>query len=341
MSASAAVTRGPLSSLISQWTLVGLGAIGLYGNDELSGSILNGFKKILFGAAFGGDFFSSGSSHNNSSHRRLDSHAAATSPPIIIHNLSGKNEKWLGTLIQLALGAGFVCGSFALFSNILPDAIKELLPVTKKVFDMAVESLGNGIINLKDVLSQQILGIEEKQDELCDKLDDAHSDILHIRSNLEDMNEMMNRCEESLTAGEKRQKYTVRGMRLLLRCVGSILPANSAFNNELELFQYAGADLLGNDDDEEDLRRRYSNTASSMASPFKNSRLLTSSQLNSTLSSTSSSCETMSVDGQSRRENVDPIVHATPSKFHHVDKMMDVIFTKSGRKLNYGVVKVQ
>jgi hypothetical protein len=252
-----------------------------------------------------------------------------SSQPIIIHNLSGRNEKWIGTLIQVVFGAGLIWGSFAVFSNFLPDAVKELLPVTKRVFDTAVESLGNGIINLKDVLSQQILGLEAKQDEFSDKLDNAHEDILHIRSNVDDINDMVVRCEESLSIGEKRQKYTVRGMRLLLRCVGTILPANSAFNNELELFQYAGADLLGNDDDDES-EKVYKST------PLKNSRLLTANNAMSNTPYSRMNSSDDSVDGQSR-ENENPMMNATPSRFHHVDKMMDVIFTKSGKKLNYGV----
>jgi hypothetical protein len=320
---SATVARGPLSSLISQWALVGLGAIGLYGNDEFSGSILKGFQKLLIGTTFGGDFFKS-----SSSNIRLN---PPPSQPIIIHNLSGRNEKWIGTLIQLAVGAGLLWGSFAVFSNFLPDAVKELLPVTKRVFDTAVESLGNGIINLKDVLSQQILGLEAKQDEFSDKLDNAHEDILHIRSNVDGINDMVVRCEESLSIGEKRQKYTVRGMRLLLRCVGSILPANSTFNHELELFQYAGADLMGNDDDDNDKFR--------MTTPLKNSRLITANNMTSNTPYSRMNSSSDSVDGQSQ-ENENPMMNATPSKFHHVDKMMDVIFTKSGKKLNYGV-KVQ
>jgi hypothetical protein len=321
---SSTAARGPLSSLISQWAVVGLGAIGLYGNDEFSSSIWKGFQKLLIGTTFGNDFFKS-----SSSNIRLE---PPSSQPIIIHNLSGRNEKWIGTLIQVVVGAGVLWGSFAVFSNFLPDAVKEMLPVTKRVFDTAVESLGNGIINLKDVLSQQILGLEAKQDEFSDKLDNAHEDILHIRSNVDDINDMVIRCEESLSIGEKRQKYTVRGMRLLLRCVGTILPANSAFNNELELFQYAGADLLGNDDDDSD--------KVCMTTPLKNSRLLTASNVTSnTPYSRMNSGSNDSVDGQSR-ENENPMMNATPSKFHHVDKMMDVIFTKSGKKLNYGV-KVQ
>ena len=79
-------------------------------------------------------------------------------PPIVIHNmppapseaLTEKNG-WRGELMKFLMGAGVCWASYVVFSQLLPESLKELLPVTRQFFDQAVTSLGQGIIRVRDV----------------------------------------------------------------------------------------------------------------------------------------------------------------------------------------------
>ncbi len=77
--------------------------------------------------------------------------------PIVIHNISPATsnslaeKNWKGELTKFLLGASVCWGSYVIFSQLLPESLKELLPVTRQFFDQAVTSLGQGIIRVRDV----------------------------------------------------------------------------------------------------------------------------------------------------------------------------------------------
>lgn len=236
---SIASSRGPLSSAISQWAVIALGGLGLYGNENVCDSLLNGIQKLLMAGTVG----VSSSYNRHGSILQKEHHPQS----IIIHG--GSSASYLQYLIQWTMGAVLIWGSFSILQNILPEQVKEFLPVTRKVFDTAVTSLGNGIVNIRDVLSRQMLGLEEKQDEFGYKLDETHNEVVCIRDRVHDLNDLLLRCEESLKRGDQRQTFTAKGLRLLLKCVGSMLPANSKFHHEIDgLYNSSHAlDLDGSD----------------------------------------------------------------------------------------------
>jgi len=252
---SAAGVRGPLSSTFSQWSVLGLGALGLYGNDDFCSSILRGIQKVLLG---------DGGKYLMQSFGNTSNHNPTPQLPIVIQNgnASGKsNGVWL--VVQLGFGTLVCWGSFVLMGQLLPDAFKNVLPVTKKVFDVAVVNLGKAVVNVRDALQEQILGVERKQDELVNKVDDTHDEILHVKDSVNDLGDMVYRCERTLNEGERRQLYTAKGVRLVLRCISSILPASSKFNSDLDQYYRQGNDLGLN----EDSQYSNNNSAEYIASP--------------------------------------------------------------------------
>lgn len=160
-------------------------------------------------------------------------------------------------IVQLTLASGACWGAYVLFTNYLPDSIKEMMPVTRKFFESAVSSLGNGIIRVRDVLSEQISALGKKQDDLASKQDETHDavlglkdDIGDVRVNIDDIAVAISRCEGSLTDAAGRQTYMSRGMRLLVQCVGDLLrPSNPAVADELDQFSRMSAELMGDECD--------------------------------------------------------------------------------------------
>lgn len=75
----------------------------------------------------------------------------------MIHNISpsnsavSKDSGKYGAIIQLSMGAGACWAIYILGAQLLPESIKELLPVTRQFFERSVTSLGKGIIKVRDV----------------------------------------------------------------------------------------------------------------------------------------------------------------------------------------------
>lgn len=180
--------------------------------------------------------------------------------PIVIHNMppapsESITEKngWRGELMKFAMGAGACWASYVVFSQLLPESLKELLPVTRQFFDQAVTSLGQGIIRVRDVLSEQIAALGLKQDELSAKQDSTldsvnglKKDIGDVRLNIDDIAIAISRCESSLTDASGRQTYMSRGIRLLVQCVGDLLRnSNPTVADELDQFSRLSEELDG------------------------------------------------------------------------------------------------
>jgi len=170
--------------------------------------------------------------------------------PIIIHHTAPGAAGGRGFLIQLVIGAGFCWGSYIVLVTILPEAAKGMFPVSKSHFNRAVTSLGKAVIGLKDTLLEQIQLLATKQDELGDQQNKTHNEVVDIKDNvfgirgdIGDMQDALNLCQESLTEAERRTSYIARGVQLLTRGVGSILPEDEHLRNELHQFNMAADDF--------------------------------------------------------------------------------------------------
>ena len=180
---------------------------------------------------------------------------ATTMPPtpIVIQTggsppSSGKGRT-IGFILQLFVGASFCWGSYVVMTNVLPEAAKGMLPVTTTTFNNAVSSLGRAVINLKDTVMEQILGLSKKQEELGEKQDKTHEEVLSVKSNIGDLKEdlrlvqeSLDLCHESLSESERRSAHIARGVQLLTRGVSTFLPENDPLLHDLIDFNESSSD---------------------------------------------------------------------------------------------------
>jgi hypothetical protein len=221
---SIAAARGPLQAPLSQWVMVGVGALYL-ANPEKFVSTIQQSALAMFVPPQNG--FTDGNKQT-----------------IIYQTLPSSNGKSLTMyLIQLTIGAGFCWGSYMVLMNVLPDAAKAMLPVTTSVFNSAVKTLGRGILSVKETFLEQIGVLSKKQEELSDKQDDTHEQVLQVKDSVTEVRgdiglvqESLDLCQESLTEAELRTTYIARGVRLLSRGVSSILPQDHDLAYELDQF---------------------------------------------------------------------------------------------------------
>uniref|UniRef100_A0A7S4JK31 Uncharacterized protein n=1 Tax=Odontella aurita TaxID=265563 RepID=A0A7S4JK31_9STRA len=244
---SVQVTRGPLSSPLAQWAVLGIGVVAVAGKENVSAALQRAVRAALQASADGpGGIL-------GSSERMIAPHGQA---PIVIHSgpasTASGSSRHITTIAQLTVGATACWVSYIAISTCLPDAVKELLPVTRKFFDGAVASLGQAILTVRNALSAQIDDLGNKQDELAFKQDATHTEVLAARDDLDGLRldlqsicASVRRCEDSLAAAERRQTYTARGVRLLVRCVGALLPGNATLAGDLEKFS-RDAEVEGN-----------------------------------------------------------------------------------------------
>ena len=172
--------------------------------------------------------------------------------PIVIHQVTNSTagKSFTGYVVQLVLGAGFCWGSYMVLVNVLPEAAKGMLPVTTTVFNRAVTSLGKAVINLKDSLMEQVLGLSKKQDDLADRQNETHDEVLQVKGNVRglkgDLNQVRNsldHCRIALTESERRTSYIARGVQLLTRGVSTILSQDDDLLYELLQFNSAGEEF--------------------------------------------------------------------------------------------------
>lgn len=256
------LSKGPLSSAMSQWVFLGLGTYMIVINGQDKDSVIyraaQEIAKVAYRLVTGGD----GSWRSLLREERLhQQHHLQQQQPIVIHSHhssdSKTNSSWIiTTIVQMGLGAGACWTAYLLFTNCLPESIKEMMPVTRKFFESAVTSLGQGILRVRDALSEQIAALGIKQDELSKKQDDTHDKVLGLRDDIgdvrlhmDDISAAISRCESSLSDAADRQTYMSRGVRLLVQCVGDILrPSNPSVARELEHFGRLSAELLDSDE---------------------------------------------------------------------------------------------
>merc|ERR1711933_488390 len=118
-----------------------------------------------------------------------------------------------------------------------------MLPVSKQFFNATIDTLGKGILSVKQVLEEKILGLDKKQDELMRKqnitkktVDEIHREMGEARNDLSSMKDALDQCQKSLDDTKDMQGYTLRGVKLLVRCVTSLLPDDGNHFDELSKF---------------------------------------------------------------------------------------------------------
>lgn len=211
---SAAVVRGPVGFLLQtqtgQWLVLGLGAASIFPEkcEELIRPVI---RSLILGLP------------NVPSSRFIDK--GSTSPPIVIQaggSSSSITERMVGQLMTYTIGAGAVWVSYSVLVNYLPDWAKEMLPVTRHIFDKAVKNLGKGIV----VVSEKISQLANRQEETHHELLEARQDIVGLRDSLDGI-------EDTLDDAGQVQSRTARGVKLLVRAVATLVPGNHSVAQDL------------------------------------------------------------------------------------------------------------
>jgi hypothetical protein len=251
----AAAAKGPLAFLLrsqtGQWFTITLGAI--YAFPEQA-------KAIVFPALKEASQWSDIAKQLSQGVGAVDGDRAASSnritasqAPIIIHTGgSGSSDKggYITTIATYAIGAGACWVGFVVLTNALPEAVQEVMPVTRKFFSKTSHILADGIIQVKKVMEEKIALLTKKQDDMDNKLSDTHASVLSVQKDLVDtrgdiskLGDSMERQEETLMSSKRLQSYTSKGVTLLVRCVASMLPTNDRSVNELAQYIKDGEEM--------------------------------------------------------------------------------------------------
>lgn len=227
--------RGPLALLLksplAQYVVVGTGAAYSFFPEQVEPVLRRGLAQM------GASFKDAGSFGNRSASTDV-SRDNSIPRSIVIHTHGGSSERskvssTISMIVSCVLGASVVWLSYSLCSIYLPESIKEYLPVTRQAFDTATKNLAQGIINVKNILSKQIMHLCDQQERLEEKQEATHQDVKltqqdvkSARQDISLLQQVLNRCEGKLEDTQSVQGYTARGVKLLVRCVASIMPGD-------------------------------------------------------------------------------------------------------------------
>mmetsp|Transcript_4528 Transcript_4528/g.8364 ORF Transcript_4528/g.8364 Transcript_4528/m.8364 type:complete len:310 (+) Transcript_4528:240-1169(+) len=248
---AAGAAKGPLAFILrtqsGQWLAISLGAV--YAFPEQAKSLI---FPALSQAGEWSDFARQLSKGIGAADEKGAVAAAATPPaPIIIQTGSAAEKSgYLGTIATYAIGAGACWVGFVFLTNALPEAVQEVMPVTRKFFSKSSKLLADGILQVKKVMDEKIAMLSKKQDDMDAKLDGTHASVLDVQRNLDDtrgdinkLGESMERCESTIMSSKRLQSYTSKGVTLLVRCVASMLPSNDRTMSELAQYIKDGEDM--------------------------------------------------------------------------------------------------
>lgn len=236
--ASAAAARGPLGLLLQntsgQYLVLGLGFYTLF--PEKVSSLL----KLVASS----DLLKLANDDSNSKSGSNGPIIIHTPPPTVLGGGGGGGQRtWVGTITSVVVGTGACWAGYMVAVQVLPDAVNQLLPVSRSIFDKTSQSLGKGILTCKQVLEEKIAFLSGQTEGLSKKQDETNKTVSHIKSELGEarmdltmMQSIMKRCEGSLGKSEGMQQYTLRGVRLLVRCVANMMPNDVETVDELARF---------------------------------------------------------------------------------------------------------
>jgi hypothetical protein len=248
--AAASAARGPLNALLSnastQWIVIGVG-IYTFGPDSMRDAV----HRAIAAATTPGP-------HQNH-HDGVQQYRGSGAPVIVRIDSSnsggsGGNTRigWMTTIVSYTALVGGVWVSYSFLATMLPEQLKQILPVTRQVFEKSSKSLAKTIYNVKEVLGNQINQMLRKQEELEDQQKDTHQEILNVhvalkstREDVQTVNRSTIRCEDDLKRSIAMQGYTARGVKLLVTAVSSILAPDNRITQELEDYLRAGELVYG------------------------------------------------------------------------------------------------
>jgi hypothetical protein len=247
---SAPAARGPLAFLLKsqtgQWFTIVLG--GVYAFPEQAKAIV--FPALKEAANYSDVAKQLSQGMGVPVHEKSAERLGAQAVPIIIHTGGSSDKGYMGTIAYYAIGAGACWVGFVVLTNALPEAVQEVMPVTRKFFSKTSHILADGILQVRKIMEEKIAVLSKKQDDMDKKIDDTHASVRDVkaelgetRSDIGKLGDSMERCEETLMSSKRLQSYTSKGVTLLVRCVASMLPTNDRSVNELAQYIRDGEEM--------------------------------------------------------------------------------------------------
>jgi hypothetical protein len=237
--ATANAARGPLTLLLQsssgQYLALGVGVYALF-PDRVKQALapLLGHPAIAsqFGNDYGGNF-----------RGQQQPIIIQTPSPTVIHRDGSRSQSLTTIVIYSMAGAGACWVGYIVCSQLLPDAVSEFMPVTKRLFQQTTQTLGKGILQVKELLEDQISQLLGQQEALEKRQEDTHNSVKEVQSelgearfDLANLQHSLDRCEAGLEHSSNMQGYTLRGIKLLVRCVTSFLPDESNFIDDISRY---------------------------------------------------------------------------------------------------------
>jgi hypothetical protein len=167
-----------------------------------------------------------------------------TPPSTIIHSHGNSTSKSLTQVVIYSIaGAGACWVGYIVCSQLLPDAVSEFMPVTKRLFKTTSEALGASIVQVKKALQEQLHQLMRQQDRLSAQqestqksVDDVKGELGKARNDLSLLQCSVDNVEAGMDESRRLQGYTLKGIQLLVRCVTSFLPDESHFIDDISQF---------------------------------------------------------------------------------------------------------
>lgn len=254
--ATATAARGPLTFLLQsssgQYIALGLGVYALF-PEQVRKALAPLLGHPALTSQFG-QWDENGNLRNGQQYQQQPI-IIHTPPSTIIHSggSSSSGRKSVTTvLIYSVAGAGACWVGYIVCSQLLPDAVSEFMPVTKRLFKTTSETLSKGILQVKDLLEDQIHQLLGQQKALEQRQEDTHKSVKEVQSELGEarldvlnLQNSLDRCEAGLDHSNNMQGYTLRGIQLLVRCVTSFLPDESSFIEDISHYIEEGGNGNG------------------------------------------------------------------------------------------------
>lgn len=242
--AQAVAARGPLTFLLQsssgQYLALGLGVYALFPEkvqQALAPLLGDGYLQFLS---------SQQQQHGQQQHGQQQPIIIQTPPTTIYQNSSGgqsSSKSLTQVLIYSMAGAGACWVGYIVCSQLLPDAVSEFMPVTKRLFKSTSEALGASILQVKQVLQDQLDlllsqqdALQATQDETNRKVDGVKGELGNARQDLGRLQSSMDSVELGMEQSKELQGYTLKGIQLLVRCVTSFLPEESQYIHDISQY---------------------------------------------------------------------------------------------------------
>ena len=236
--------RGPLTFLLQsssgQYVALGLGAYALFPDH------VKQFLAPLLGDQYLKYLADSGKQLQHQG--QMQPIIIQTPPSTIIHHGSQgggvvSSKSLTQVLIYSIAGAGACWVGYIVCSQLLPDAVSEFMPVTKRLFKNTSEALGASITQVKEALQQQLQVLVQQQDRLATQQKSTHKSVEDVkgelgkaRSDLTQLQCSIDNVEAGMDESRQLQGYTLKGIQLLVRCVTSFLPDESHFIDDISQY---------------------------------------------------------------------------------------------------------